>query len=136
MAGFQAVGSKWCASSTSSQCGRPVAARNSSNRPSNFPKKSGRSASGTPTKVTLSRPGEPPSVLTSERRIHIVPLTQNLHDYLGPYGLNVRQLGRSFTQAIVFSGNSQIEMQQPEGTLRLSAARAGFLEIGAEHPTM
>lgn len=85
-------------------------------------------ATGSPTKVTLSRPGEPPSVLSSERRIHIVPLTQNLQGYLGPYGFPVRQIARSFAQAIVFSGNSQIEMQQPQGLLRLSATQ-GLLAL-------
>jgi hypothetical protein len=88
-------------------------------------------ASGTPTTVTLSRPGEPPSVLTSQRRIHILPLTQTLQGYLGPYGLPMRRLAPAFAQAIVFSGESQIEMRQPQGLLRLTAAQ-GLVALRGE----
>ena len=50
-AGSQAAGSRWWASSTTSQCGRPVRARSSCKRGSRARKNAGRSASGRPTQV-------------------------------------------------------------------------------------
>ncbi|MEZ5966619.1 MAG: hypothetical protein R3F56_22470 [Planctomycetota bacterium] len=92
------------------------------------------SASGTPTRVTLSTPGAQPSVLVSERRVHLLPIADSLHEWIGPLGFPRGALGPRFGQLIVFVGQSSVSAEQTNGTLELHA-RDGLMVLRGTTPS-
>lgn len=79
-------------------------------------------ASGAPCQVELAPPGGQPTTLSSERRVHMLPLADSLHEWIGPLGFPKGSLGPRFGQIIVFAGHSTAATQQASGRLDLDAA--------------
>lgn len=79
-------------------------------------------ATGSPARVTLVSPDGKTAVLTSERRVHMLPLADTLHEWIGPLGFPRGALGPRFGQLIVFAGKSSAESEQAHGRLSMHAS--------------